>query len=819
MVNNKYFLLSASLAMLTASCAQEGLVGDGCQKSAECQGSLICRDGTCQEAGSLAQSNDADSKNNNGQKPGDNDAKSDDPNGHDNTDTDNGCPRDHFGADCEPCPNVDADGAVCSNHGDCLDGVSGDGSCVCFTGFSGKSCDQCAEGFDSSKGCTDCTKDHYGENCQNECPGTHDGIPCSGNGSCDNGVHGSGKCTCNPGLPESSDCSGCAGNKTNYPACDECIYGYYGENCQNECPGLGTSQGICSGKHGTCNQFGKCICEDGFDGDNCEDCKNGYFDLDCKPCSLCQHGASCISGISGHCQCNGNWAGTYCDTCKINFTGTDCAQCVSGRYGENCQNECPVSGGQVCSGHGTCLNTPNNSTGCACAPGWAGPDCSTCDSTHYGANCENECPVINGAVCGGHGFCNSGFSGTGCSCNAPYGGADCTECDSTHYGANCAKTCPTCANGGTCAHTTTNTIGCSCKSPWGGSNCTACDTTHYGANCSKTCSCTNGGSCENTTTNTQGCSGCNNHWSGASCSTCASPYYGANCNNTCIATNGSICSGRGSCSSGVSGTGCTCNGNWDPATQCRTCKAGYTGSNCTACAAGSWQVGSECVVCDMKKTRLGEDSPAIAKYQDPANETKCRFTDTINNETYQLVTINGVLWMRENIRSRKDNNKNDLKYDIKGYQQNNLFGYRYNYENAKKACPSGWKLPTYADINSLSYYAKTYALPLSCNNSNNCTAFKKLIAYSSSWGSPYTNKGYDSLGFSALPGGYSKCASTNVYPDNCSNVDLSQYGGGALFWNINGTASRFYNNSITPDFAIANTDLAITAIPVRCIKE
>gem|GEM_PF-6970159 len=606
------------------------------------------------------------------------------------------------------------------------------------------------------------------------------------------------------------NCSGCPGNFVNYPACDKCAAGYAGERCDIACPGLGTSAGVCSGKHGTCNDQGRCDCEDGFAGTNCEECRSGYFDIDCKPCSVCQHGAACVSGIDGHCECRGNWMGSYCDVCKTNFTGDNCENCVSGRYGENCLNQCPANGGQVCSGHGTCAASPDNTTGCKCAAGWGGSDCSVCDSTHYGANCQYECPTVNGKVCGGN-SCSHGFDGTGCECVSPWDGDDCSQCDSTHYGANCAKTCPTsnggliCGGRGECRNTTSSS-GCVCDAPWAGAStgCTSCDSSHYGENCAKTCpSCAHGSSCEHSTSNTVGCA-CKNNWSGATCSSCVSPAYGDDCQYTCMANNGSLCGGHGSCTS----SGCSCEGNWG-GSKCTSCKAGYTGNNCTECAAGAFKVGSECIVCDMRKTSYVEGVPTAGRYTTAANETKCRFKDTVNNVTYQLVTINGVLWMRENLRSAKDKTGAALQYDTIGSSKKAIYGYRYNYANARKACPAGWRLPTYQEFYDLFVYATNNAVP-----PKPFSVFKKLIAYSSNWGSPYTNKGYDSLGFSAEPGGFSSCTSDTS--NACSNVDKSQYGGAAAWWNASAGSFYMYNDKIDYDWT---PTVSYPQLTVRCVKE
>ena len=59
------------------------------------------------------------------------------------------------------------------------------------------------------------------------------------------------------------------GNTDHYA--NYCAQGFYGKNCENECPNCG--------EHGSCNDGvtgdGSCICEKGYYGDNCVDCTKG----------------------------------------------------------------------------------------------------------------------------------------------------------------------------------------------------------------------------------------------------------------------------------------------------------------------------------------------------------------------------------------------------------------------------------------------------------------------------------------------------------------------------------------------------------------
>ena len=130
------------------------------------------------------------------------------------------------------------------------------------------------------------------------------------------------------------------------------------------------------------------------------------------------------------------------------------------------------------------------------------------------------------------------------------------------------------------------------------------------------------------------------------------------------------------------------------------------------------------------------------------NKNKCTyFTDTRDKQRYSYVVIGEQTWMAENLNYNASGSKcyNNSNSDCE------IYGRFYDWETAKKSCPSGWHLPTYEEWEVMTTYI-----------GDDGTGGKKLKA-TSGWGYNGNGNGTDEFGFSALPGGgYSDGSFNNV---------------------------------------------------------
>ena len=538
------------------------------------------------------------------------------------------------GGSCNPC----------SSNGVCNQGTSGDGSCSCFS--------DTVRGFWFGQNCSECAPNYFGTQCNIICPGllSSSAVACFGHGYC--GRDTGGKCLCETGF----------GNQSN---CFDCDNAHFGSACSSTCNGFVSAGALvgapCSG-HGMCfsgnDGNGTCICDPGWATQNCS--------VQCPGNGICSGNGTCSDTIdgTGRCTCTeGRFALPDCATCIANFTGASCeidclplinpstneicsghgrctpfdgftamCDCVEGYNGTRCEISC--GGVPSCSGHGICdLGT----TQCMCLGGWSGAVCDVCSQIYNGSlACDQACPVSNGLVCSGNGICRAGhcycnrlqssgtadYCGLDCSVMKPYlqgqtsGCNYCTSGPSDGYiysgqfqfGSSCSSLCPgtgpqdapflgsfytfTCSGHGYCDEGKNATGACACVNGYAGTDCShKCPVDPVSGD---VCAGFSRGTCQYNASS-----------SSAYCS-CRSLFTGQSCNISCPSYRGVACNGHGSCN--FTGS-CNCDSGWTGVACSVPCYCNAAHGKCDIQQCNSlpgFQVCTSCI-CDANFTGLCND--------------------------------------------------------------------------------------------------------------------------------------------------------------------------------------------------------------------
>ncbi|KAF5926520.1 hypothetical protein HPG69_001148 [Diceros bicornis minor] len=243
----------------------------------------------------------------------------------------------------------------------CVDGLGGNGTCVCQDGFQGSQCQFCSD------------PNKYGPQCDKKCLCV--------DGTCDNRIDSDGACLLGT-----------------------CREGSAGRFCHRQTSACGPYVQFCH-IHATCeysNGTASCVCKAGYEGD-------GSLCSEMDPCA-----GSTLGGCSHNAECIRTGTGTHTCVCQQGWTGDgrDCSEI----------NNCllPLAGG--CHDNATCLYVGPGQNECECKKGFRGNgiDCEPISSCleqtgkcHPLATCEFTSGVWS-CVCG------EGYEGDGLLC---YGNA------------------------------------------------------------------------------------------------------------------------------------------------------------------------------------------------------------------------------------------------------------------------------------------------------------------------------------------------------------------------------------------------------------
>lgn len=187
------------------------------------------------------------------------------------------------------------------------------------------------------------------------------------------------------------------------------------------------------------------------------------------------------------------------------------------------------------------------------------------------------------------------------------------------------------------------------------------------------------------------------------------------------------------------------------------------------------------------------------------------FTDDRDGQKYRYTSINGLDWFARNLAYTGG-------YAPYGTELlRDFFGTFYTWEEARTACPDGWRLPSAADWKSL-------GIGIGDASADEHSVFKgvagKLMteAYFNGkklWEFNTSVKVTGESAFAALPTGYA-----NVDGDDFKFSDFSNY---AVYWTaeeLNADQAYYrYMYVASPDVRIATGSKASFAAPVRCVRE
>ena len=339
------------------------------------------------------------------------------------------CGQEYAGSNCEECAagfqDKDGDGTCfadcessdldCSDHGHCSDS-GGRAICICDDEYTGESCKDCAFGFQD--------KDGDGS-CKPTCE--HAQLDCGEHGLCDD-TSGSAQCLCDEGF-DGIDCSGCAAGY--HPdGQGGCVLD---QSCQ---PGSCNYHGACEDSTGEV----VCTCDDEYIGNNCDECVSGYQDNDqdgtCLPAC-----ATMALDCSNHGSCSDSGGVAVC-VCEDGYAGQHCAACADGYQDNNQNGTClPTCTTMAldCSNHGSCSDSDGVAV-CVCEDGYAGQHCAACANGYQDNDQDGTCrPSCTNVVmdCSGHGHCSDISGYAVCMCDDGFAGVDCSQCDPSFQYARC----------------------------------------------------------------------------------------------------------------------------------------------------------------------------------------------------------------------------------------------------------------------------------------------------------------------------------------------------------------------------------------------
>ncbi|WP_290733874.1 MULTISPECIES: fibrobacter succinogenes major paralogous domain-containing protein [unclassified Fibrobacter] len=193
----------------------------------------------------------------------------------------------------------------------------------------------------------------------------------------------------------------------------------------------------------------------------------------------------------------------------------------------------------------------------------------------------------------------------------------------------------------------------------------------------------------------------------------------------------------------------------------------------------------------------------------PDNIMKNTLTDPRDGKKYRTVTIGSQVWMAENINYKPKDGwvlRKSFCYD--GNEDNcEKYGRYYVWDVLGKVCPTGWRLPSKNDFETL------------LSEVGEITLIGKKLKSAEGWNNG--KNGDDSVGFSLFPTG----ARDYVLLEG---ERFLNFGSAAFIWSSSENKNSIWDNNPTKVFAFAirsNDKVSLEllekrwAFPVRCVKD
>jgi uncharacterized protein (TIGR02145 family) len=182
------------------------------------------------------------------------------------------------------------------------------------------------------------------------------------------------------------------------------------------------------------------------------------------------------------------------------------------------------------------------------------------------------------------------------------------------------------------------------------------------------------------------------------------------------------------------------------------------------------------------------------------------FTDPRDGQTYNIVIIGSQTWMAENLKylpsvsPSSEHSYDDPYYYVYDYQGTDIseakatanfqtYGVQYNWPAAVDACPAGWHLPSDREWKTLEMYLGMSQSEADGLGDRGTDEGKKLKS-TSGWSD--NGNGTDTVGFSALPGGYRHYGGDSDGLGYFGNWWTATAGGSTFAWSRK--LSYYYDN-------------------------